>query len=52
MGSLADGGTGNVAVPDAPDVFIAVREQLGLKLESRREATDVVVIESAALVVN
>jgi uncharacterized protein (TIGR03435 family) len=51
-GSIAATQAGDAAVPDAPDVFTAVREQLGLKLESRREAIDVLVIESAALIEN
>jgi uncharacterized protein (TIGR03435 family) len=51
-GSIAGGGAADAEVPDAPDLFTAIREQLGLKLESRREAIDVLVIESAALIEN
>ena len=32
---------------DAPSVFTAVQEQVGLKLESIREPTDVIVIDRA-----
>jgi uncharacterized protein (TIGR03435 family) len=32
---------------DAPSVFVAVQEQLGLKLEARREPTEVLVIDNA-----
>ena len=35
-----------VAPEDALSIFTAVEEQLGLKLESRREPVDVVVIDS------
>jgi uncharacterized protein (TIGR03435 family) len=51
-GSIAEAGAGGASVPDAPDLFTAVREQLGLKLESRREAIDMLLIESAALIEN
>ena len=33
------------AASDAPSIFIAVQEQLGLKLERRTVTTDVVVVE-------
>jgi uncharacterized protein (TIGR03435 family) len=37
---------GNAAPdPDAPSIFTAVREQLGLKLEQRRELRDVLVVD-------
>jgi uncharacterized protein (TIGR03435 family) len=34
---------------DGPDLFTAVREQLGLRLDSRRAPADVLVIDSASL---
>lgn len=36
---------GAIAPADAPSIFTAVQDQLGLKLESRREPLDVVVID-------
>ena len=41
------GGPGGAPPSDLPSVFVAVEEQLGLKLESRREPADVLVIVSA-----
>jgi uncharacterized protein (TIGR03435 family) len=32
----------------APDLFTAIREQLGLKLESRKSPIDVLIVDSAA----
>ena len=40
-------GAGGGPSSDLPSVFAAVEEQLGLKLEPRREPADVLVIESA-----
>ena len=37
--------TPTASISDDPSIFTAVREQLGLKLESRREPMDVLVIE-------
>jgi hypothetical protein len=39
-------GPGGAAPADVVSIFTALQEQLGLKLESRREPGDVVVIES------
>jgi uncharacterized protein (TIGR03435 family) len=39
--------SGGAAASDAPSIFTAVQEQLGLKLEPRRADVDVFVIESA-----
>ena len=36
------------SVPDAPSLFTALQEQLGLKLESTRGPVDVIVIDSVA----
>ena len=35
--------------PDAPSVFAALQEQLGLKLEAKRGAVDTLVIKSAEM---
>jgi len=32
--------------PNGPSIFAAIQEQLGLKLESRKAPTDIIVIES------
>jgi uncharacterized protein (TIGR03435 family) len=43
------GGAGNAGrnTPEAPDIFAAIQEQLGLKLESRRLPVDVLVVDMA-----
>ena len=41
----AVGGTGRDAISEGPDVFTAVQEQLGLKLEASRGPVDVLVID-------
>jgi uncharacterized protein (TIGR03435 family) len=33
--------------PDSPSLFVAMQEQLGLKLEAQKLAIDVVVVDSA-----
>jgi uncharacterized protein (TIGR03435 family) len=38
---------GDAANPDAPDLFTAVEQQLGLKLEPKREPLPILVIDSA-----
>lgn len=35
----------STTVPDAPNIFTAIREQLGLKLDSTRDAVEVIVID-------
>ena len=48
MSALGPAGPPATAAPvDAPSLFSAIQDQLGLKLEPRREAIDVLVIESA-----
>jgi uncharacterized protein (TIGR03435 family) len=47
FGFVGPGGSAEPA--DAPSVFSAVQDQLGLRLEPRREMMDVLVIESAHL---
>ena len=42
---MPDAPTPGPVSPDAPSLFTAVQEQLGLKLESRRVPTDVIVID-------
>jgi uncharacterized protein (TIGR03435 family) len=42
---LALGPTPTTSVSDGPSIFTALEEQLGLKLESRREPIDVIVID-------
>ena len=39
--------SGGAGANDAPSIFTAVQEQLGLKLEPKRAEVDVLVIESA-----
>lgn len=46
-GPVAPPGAGGGPSSDLPSVFAAVEEQLGLKLEPRREPADVLMIESA-----
>ena len=43
------GGRGAItpAEPDSPDIFTAVQEQLGLKLESQKDPVDVLIIDNA-----
>jgi uncharacterized protein (TIGR03435 family) len=43
------GGTGATVAgdPNDPDLFTAVREQLGLKLEARKEEAEVIVVDRA-----
>jgi uncharacterized protein (TIGR03435 family) len=45
-GPLAGGAEAPPADPDAPDLFTAVREQLGLKLDATRGPVEVLVIDS------
>jgi len=44
--SPGDATTGTAPLSDGPSVFTALQEQLGLKLESRQESVDVIVIDS------
>jgi len=39
--------SGNLSTDDAPSLFTAVQEQLGLKLDAQRGPVDVFVIDSA-----
>ncbi len=45
-GALPPGVTPPAVDPDAPDLFTAVREQLGLKLESTKGPVEVLVVDS------
>jgi len=48
-GALPPGVTPPPVDPDRPDLFTALREQLGLKLEPQRAPIEVVVIDSAQM---
>ena len=43
---LAEQRDGVVAAPDAPSIYTAIQEQLGLKLESTKGPVEVLVIDS------
>jgi len=44
---LAAPATGNVTDASSPDIFEAVQQQLGQKLESRRESLELLVVDQA-----
>ena len=43
----APGAAGNISTDDAPSLFTALQEQLGLKLDAQRGPVEVLVIDSA-----
>ena len=47
-GEIVPGGLGVGNVDDVPTVFTAIQEQLGLKLDSKRQVTEVFVVERAS----